>query len=248
MLLSCTLFACSKDVSEPEPEPEPKFDVSAKMVSLHSGDEYLITTVNGTNVTFESDNPYIATVDKISGKVTARTIGVTMIRVSSNQGNASVRVTVEPVYNTFKEPFVNFKKTRNQVISACGTPDSETSNGLLYYHSSVGKHVADIYLFENDFLSSSTALINQDFASEAMQFLLERYVPIDSEGGMYMFVNGDSIETITMGITLFKMSGYKLYCVQYMPYTDDTRSSYDELEVENIINSFDMERLEHYKE
>ncbi|MBQ5720352.1 MAG: Ig-like domain-containing protein [Alistipes sp.] len=249
MLLSFTLFACSKDVSDPEPEP--KFDVNTKSVSLYSGVEHFITTVNGTNVTFESDNPYIATVNKTSGKVTAMTIGTTMIRVRSDQGNASVMVTVNPMYNTYKEPYRKFHMNKSMILANCGTPDSETSNVLLYYYSSLDTHVADMYQFENDFLSCSAALINQDAATETMKFLLERYWPAGTQDGMYMFVNGASRETVTMGVTLTKMSGYKLYIVTYMPFTFtkyDTRSYYNELYVEDIIKNFDEELLEQYKE
>ena len=92
MLLCALLLSCSKDEKE-------KLMINSTSVSLHSGDTHFITTSNGTNVTFESQNPYIALVNETTGEVTAMTIGTTIIDVYSDQGNAKVEVTVNKKSN-----------------------------------------------------------------------------------------------------------------------------------------------------
>lgn len=216
ILCLCMAFAsCSKD--------EEPLALNTTSVVLYAQDEHQITTTNGTNVSFESENPYIATVNSTTGKVTAMTIGKTTIRVNSDQGSARVSVEVKPVYNTYTEPCTDFSKTKSQIISMYGTPDSESGSTIIYLHNKT-KHFADMYLFDNK-LSSSAAVIPQDYAVEAMKFLLERYWVLGAEDGVYMFVNGHSAETITMGVALSKMSGYNYYMVMYIPYTSsNTRS------------------------
>ena len=91
-------------------------------------------------------------------------------------------------------------------------------------------------------------MINQDDVLEATKFLLERYWPLGTEDGSYYFVNGASPETITMGVILSKMSGYKIYDVMYLPYTSFTRCIHNDFDMEQIINSLDKEWLEQYKE
>ena len=237
LLLSAMLFSCSKD-------DEPKLMVNTENVSLYSRDSHHITTTNGTNVKFKSQNPYIATVNETTGEVTAMTIGYTIIEVSSDQGRVQVGVTVKSKYNTFVEPCRDFTKTKSQIISMYGTPDSQTGNTIGYVYENGKAHLADMYTFENDRLSGSAAIIHQDYAVEAMYFLAERYLPIGSQDGMYMFVNGHSKDKITMAVTLTKVQGYKLYYVTYMPYTFDTRSCINNRNFDEKV----LDKLVMYKE
>ena len=236
MLLCTLLLSCSKDEKE-------KLMINSTSVSLHSGDTHFITTSNGTNVTFESQNPYIALVNETTGEVTAMTIGTTIIDVYSDQGNAKVEVTVNKQYNTFTEPCKDFTKTRSQIISMYGEPDSETDSGIAYaYDDNV--HIADMYIFKNNKIQSSTAIINQDYAIETMKFLLERYWTLGEEDGLYMFVNGHSKETITMAVVMSKMSGYKLYQVMYFPYSSNTRCNVDNIMLEESL----LQKFAEFKE
>lgn len=222
-----------------------KLTLNASFVELYAHDKHTITT-NGSNVSFSSENPYIATVNSTTGVVTAMTIGKTSIKVTSDQGDAEVLVNVNQKYNTYVEPCTDFSKTKSQIISMYGNPDVSDSGGIAYVYDDK-KHFGDMYFFSNSKLYASTAIINQDYAVELMNFLGERYWAIGSEDGQYVFANGSSIETITMGVVMSKMSGYKLYSVTYMPYTDDTRSIYEEFNVQQIVNSLDKEWLKQYK-
>ena len=238
ILLSTILFSCSKD--------EPKLMVNTTSVSLYSGYTHLITTTNGTNVTFESQNPYIAIVNETTGEVTAMTIGSTIINVYSDQGNAKVEINVNKKYNTYTEPCTDFSKTMSQIIAMYGEPDSQTDNGIIYVHNKT-KHFADMYFFDNT-LESSIAIIPQDYAVEAMKFLLERYLPIGTQDDMYIFANGTSPETVTMGVSMSKMSGYTLYQIIYIPYTSSNTRSIKST-ISNIkIDTSILEKLSEYKE
>lgn len=238
ILCLCLAFtSCSKDE---------ELTLNTTSAVLYAQEEHQILTTNGTNVSFESENPYIATVNSTTGKVTAMTIGKTIIRVNSDQGSANVSVEVRPKYSTYTEPCTDFGITKTQIISMYGTPDTETDDGIMYVHNKT-KHFADMYLFDNT-LSSSTAIIPQDYAVEAAKFLLERYWIVGEEDDINIFANGYSSETITMSVALSKMSGYSLYMVMYIPYSNsDTRS------ITSTINNFEidetlLEKFAEYKE
>lgn len=237
-LSAIALVACSKD--------EDTISLNATSVELYAYDTHFITT-NASNVSFSSENPYIATVNSTTGEVTAMTIGKTVINVTSDQGKARVMVNVKAKYNTYEEPCTDFSKTKKQIIAMFGTPDTSTDSGIMYVHNKT-KHYADMYLFNNNnAMSSSAAIIPQDYAVEAMNFLLERYLPLGVEDGTYMFVNGASLETITMGVAMSKMSGYTLYSITYLPYTSNTRSiasAIDNIKIDETI----LEKFAEYKE
>lgn len=207
----------------------PALQLNSTDVTLFSGDEFTVTSPNGSNLKFKSRDRFIAAVNETTGKITAMTIGTTVIDVTSDQGTAQVNVTVKAKYHTFTEPCSDFTKTKADLIKMYGNPDSTTDSGISYMYSS-GAKVMDIYLFgTNGKLSSSCAMINQDYLLETVKFLGERYIYAGQIDGVYVFANG--IDNITKGITMSKVSGYKLYQIIYLPYNDSKASAADPLQL-----------------
>ena len=207
LVVATAAISCSKE--------EIRLELNTTALTLFSGNEQTITSPNGTGLKFSSRNNYIATVNASTGKVKAVTIGETVIDVSSDQGSAEVKVYVRPRYSTYKEPCTDFGKTRSEIIAMLGAPTHESSTSIGYiYDSKV--HPMDMYSFDdNDRLESSSAIIGEEYAIEAMEFLGERYLPVTVSGGIYYFANG--IENSTMVVMFGKMPGYKLYQIMYMP-------------------------------
>lgn len=229
LLTTLVLGGCSE---------EQQLNLNTTQVVLFSLDEHLITS-DGTNVRFTSQNPYIAAVNETTGVVTARTIGETVIDVTADQGTASVRVVVKPKHNLYVEPCVDFTKTKSDILAMYGTPESETSTGVMYAHATdvSSIHIGDIYLFDSsNTLTSACALINESAALELVEFLCERYMPVDIDGSTYYLVNGLSEETITMMVMVTPMSGYTINQVIYAPYNNTTRS-FVELDLVSDVSS-----------
>lgn len=225
---------------------EPQLNLNTTQVEMYALDEHLITS-DGTNVHFSSRNPYIATVNETTGVVTARTIGETIIDVTADQGNAVLKVIVKPKHHLYTEPCVDFTKTKDEIVSMFGTPDSDTDSGIMYAYAveATDIHIADMYLFgSNDILSASCALINESAALDLVEFLCERYVPVDIDGGSYYLVNGISDDTITMVVMVTEMSGYTINQVIYAPYSKDTRAY---AELRSAVN-VPLEAIEAYRE
>lgn len=203
ILTAVALFGAMGFVSCDLLEDESGLTVNKTSVELYALDEYTITT-NSDNATFTSENPYVAVVDKRTGEVTAMTIGKTVIKITSDKGDAKVKVTVKQKYSTYEEPCTEFGKTMSQITAKYGTPDVSEDNVIMYVHNKP-KHTADVYLFENNKLYASGAIIPAAYAEEAAYFLLERYWAAGVEDDILIFMNSSSPETATMAVAISPM-------------------------------------------
>lgn len=198
-------------------ESKPSIEVTPRSITCTSLEETTITT-NGTNVTFASRNPYIATVDERSGVVTGLTIGETVIDINSDQGHATVNVEVLQSYDTYTEPCYDFSKTKNQIISMFGTPDGEYESMIAYFYDDA-THIGDMYMFgTNNKLSASCAVISAYDFVELILFLCERYLAVGYDDDGYYFVNHYNSSEVTMGVMVSELDE-ESYMVVYMPYT-----------------------------
>lgn len=214
--LTFLILACSKE--------DEKLILDTTSTSLYSLETTTITS-NGTNVTFTSRDPYVAGVDE-SGVVTARFVGETIIDVVASEGSAEFKVSVIPKYNTFTEPCHDWTKKSNEVFSIYSNLSFSQSGD--YWGATVDKSKGIVYMFkfgDNDRLEATSMSISQSYAIEAVYFLSERYLPLDSQDGYYIWVDGLSTESITTYIAMTKISGYKAYMIMYLPYSSVKSSS-----------------------
>lgn len=211
ILCLCVTFASCSDSLDDE------FKLNTNSVSLYVQDGHKISS-NGTHVHYESANPFIATVED-TGYVKAITIGKTFINIKAKQGTAQLAVEVKPKFYTYTEPCVDFSKSISTIKTIYGTPDSESSNGdvIMYVYESNPKHFANIYLFDNDRLIASCAIIPANYGPEALNFLSERYKFIGYKDEQYQYINNTDIKKATMVVSLSKMSDYDFYQIVYIP-------------------------------
>lgn len=184
---------------------------------LYQSETSLITS-NGTNVTYQSRNPYVATVDD-EGLVTANFVGETIIDVKADEGKAEFKVTVNGKYHTFDEPCHDWTKTRSQVFAMHPTLSFSESGD--YWMAIVDDNRAMLLQYGFDSsnkLISAAITISQDYAVQSMYFLSERYLPVTSKDGAYYFVNGITESTVDTIVSLSKITGYKVYMIVYLPY------------------------------
>lgn len=192
---------------------------SSKELSL-SHEQTSQITCSASNVTYESENKFVATVST-SGLVTANCIGQTYIKVN---GKRAVKVTVNPVNTYFVEPLYDFNLTKANVKSKLGTPYNETDNGLAY-RSTSSRINAYAYLFdENNKLKASSMMVKSTYLSSLMDFISERYLPLDydEDTSTAYCVNGSSKETITMAVSVQVYNSSNIQ-VKYYP-VDLTKS------------------------
>ena len=211
VVISAVFVSCSKEEAK-------KLLLDKTSTSLYQNETSVITS-NGTNVTYTSRNPYVATV-KETGEVTAHFVGETVIDVKADEGTAEFKVTVTPKYYTFDEPCHDWTKTKNEVFAM--HPSLSFSSSGEYWIATVNESKAMLLQYKFDSankLESSAITIHQDYGVQAMYFLAERYFPVTKKDGYYFFINGLSTTTANTSIAMSKMPGYTVYMIMYMPYS-----------------------------
>ena len=161
-----TFSACSKD-------DEGNSGLSQKEVSLKVG-QSIALSYDGGECTWNSDQPLIAEVDN-NGKVTANRVGITNIKANGD----ICKVTVNPNYTTYEEPYLKFGASMNEVKNAMSgyTLSSKTdANNLVY----IGKNVIDYYdyMFKNNGLYAVILATDIFKGKETSNFLAERYIVV----------------------------------------------------------------------
>ena len=225
--VACMLICgCSKEEAK-------KLILDKSSTQLYQKETALITS-NGTNVKYESRDPYVAGVDE-KGEVTARFVGETIIDVKADEGSAEFKVTVNGKYHTFDEPCHDWTKTKSQVFAM--HPSLSFSKSGDYWMATVDESKAMILQYKfnaSDKLESSALSIHQDYAIQAMYFLAERYLPVTEKDGYYFFVNGLSTSTANTSVALTKITGYKAYMIMYLPYSSSKANDNVEISTPQI--------------
>ena len=70
-------------------------------------------------VTYQSQNPFIARVS-VTGLVTAQHVGSTRVRLDNGSDTREITVNVNPVYNLYPVPILEFGITRTTLLQIYG--------------------------------------------------------------------------------------------------------------------------------
>lgn len=113
----------------------------------------------------------------IAGEVVNRR-SVLLRNLSNDSDSKSIQVVIEPKYNLYSTPCIEWGVTRSQIKTQYGNPDTEDSNGIGYKTTSSSAPVI-IFVFDNNQkLKSSGVLVKSAYASILADFLLESYLRI----------------------------------------------------------------------
>ncbi|MFV0417984.1 MAG: Ig-like domain-containing protein [Dysgonomonas sp.] len=192
-------------------------DLKESEVTLYSGEQYAIKANSDTKILYKSDNEYIAIVSD-KGLVTAKTIGETLIQMDNGQDKKTFRVKVNPKYDLYPTPELNFGMSKISLIEKYGTPDETDENTIVYSnYSDVASFV--IYKFDDaDLLIGSSVMVKTSYSKDIIPFLLERYNYIEEEDieETFVFIDGLTQETAKTSIVA-KIVDSDYWIVGYMP-------------------------------
>lgn len=197
LLLTATLSSCSKDEDQ-------TIQVSNQSpMVLNYKQTAKINAVSSQPISYRSENEFHAKVSN-SGEITAMHVGETKINLSNGSDSKSIQVVVEPKFNLYKTPCIEWGMTKSQIKTQYGKPDSETSSGIGYTTTSSSAPIIMFAFDSNDKLKTSAVMVKTAYAETLGDFLVERYMPIDVNTSEYtaMFVNGLSTDKITTAINL----------------------------------------------
>ncbi len=231
LLFGILFSACSKDDT-------PSMSINKSEITLtRNQDESIIVTPNASGCLFDSDNILIASVST-EGKVTGITVGTTFITVTNSlQGfTAKCKVAVDPVYNTLKEPYLDFGALKSKVkTNETRTLVSETSTGLIYEGENSNINYI-IYLFDSlGNMTGAGVIFPISKMDTIVNFLAERYVPIGYDDGFGIFMSND--EKMIVGITEYNTS-YIMAVYTEKSTTKSSESAIENQMVDLVSNFF----------
>ena len=151
--------------------PDDGFQLSDYYIEMHSEDTYQIHTT-GTDASYTSSNPYAAVVDE-NGLVTALFVGTTTIEVTANEGTHTLTVNVTPRHTYYKEPCLDFTKTKEQIKSMY-SGDYYYNDVALFYPQNNESYFHG-YIFDGSTLTASTIYAKGASYEKAGQYVAERY-------------------------------------------------------------------------
>ena len=227
-------MSCSKEDSN-------EISLSESSVTLHFGDEYQIVASSETDITYKVKDDYHATVTG-TGFVTARYIGETDITLNNEEDTKVFKLTVAATKNLYPEPDVEYDMSKNSVIQKFGTPGATADDAIGYYNYS-SKAPMLMFLFDsNDRLIAYGVLVEIGYASDLVEFLLERYpfIEEDTEDELLWFTNGLTEETATMFICSGLFDSANLLVAYY--YIDALAES------TSLKSTKTLDNLDHLKE
>lgn len=175
---------------------------------------------------WESDNKFIASVEGATVK------GVCAGETSIRNGKQSFKVTVQPTFFLYKDPYLQFGASKSKVKDFMkGFEEVETDNESLNFFYLEGTNpVMYIYMFENAGLKSTGVFLPTKMATSAQiaDYLTERFIPVGSNSEIIAMVSPD--KTIAVGVTVQKISGTLMYEIIYLPYSSTKSNGNDLME------------------
>ena len=207
--------------------------------TLYHDDEYQIEATSNSKITYSSENEYHARISE-SGLVTAMFVGETNILLSNSEDSKTFKVIVKPKSNLYPEPNVTFGDSKSSIIAKLGTPNSTTSTGIAYSNYSNSAPILMFLFDSSNKMTSYVIMVRSAYSSALADFLLERYLPVAEQDGLYMFINGLNVNTATMvvGLELYDSS---YWMVGYLPNT--TTKSAQLRGSKNSINTGEFDEL-----
>lgn len=227
------LAGCSKDDGD-------NARLSNKSYSLYHEDMQLIEGTGISDLTWDSENEFVATVE--GNLVSGQFVGKTIVR--STTGTLSFNVEVKPRYHLYDDPCLDFGASKEEIKTKLGVPKSEDDTSLAYETGNPKAPLA-LYMFKNGRLRMCGVMCQISVANTIVDFLTERYLIVNVDMDKYLAtfthchgkIADPQIDYIVAMQPNSSMNGI---LVGYMG-TDASSRSYDDLEevFKSLENKFE---------
>ncbi|MFA5278506.1 MAG: Ig-like domain-containing protein [Bacteroidales bacterium] len=240
LLTSLICLSCTpQDAVVTDDEQDSGITLNQTVINLSSGNTLQIDARSEAPVTYQSQNPFIARVS-VTGLVTAQHVGSTRVRLDNGSDTREITVNVNPVYNLYPDPILEFGITRTTLLQRLGTPDNETDEGFAYFNYSAAAPYV-VYLFdENDRLEVAAVIVRTEYTTPLASHLAERYQYYASDDEYYYFINALTLDDATIGIFL-TLDNADYWQVMYLPFAETktvTEKRHNHKTMTGKINAF----------
>ena len=177
----------------------------------------------------------MATVDG-AGVITAKRAGTAEISAYNLSQKCSVNVVAS--YTLYDEPVTKWGISKSELKRLKGTPDSDT--GTAYgYNCNSSYAPMEMYMFENNKLTSSVKLVKTTYTDQLVDHLMQRYkaLTVDTEKYNIYFIDEETLNKANTAVVA-SLYNTSYWMVVYMPNPSNTRGSVDK---EALFDSFRKE-------
>ena len=228
-VLAFTFMGCGEwlDIPDPEPDPDPEpepieealITLETTEATLHSGETFQIVAECEYPITYTSDNEYFATVSE-DGLVTANFVGNTTITLESESDTQTFEVTIEPVSNLYPEPEIEIGATKEAIIEQFGNPDIDEEETLGFYNYDENTMMLMVLFDEDGLVYAYAVILDVSVEEELDTFLGERYLFVQEQEGVKIYINGLTLEETSMIVGSQVLEDQFLMAI-YEGYTND---------------------------
>ncbi|MDO3695754.1 hypothetical protein QVZ41_12965 [Wenyingzhuangia sp. chi5] len=169
--------------------------LSISQKSLNTEEVYQIEADSNSKIIYSTENEYHSKVTP-SGMVTAKFVGETNILLENAEDSKTIKIIVEPKYNTYPEPEFEFGDTKNDIIHNFGenyeeiSLEDEGNFTLLGYNNYFNKAPIILFVLDSDQkIASYAVLIHNEYVTELAGFLTERYLAYAEQEETFYFIN-----------------------------------------------------------
>ncbi|HOO69758.1 MAG: hypothetical protein BWX93_01514 [Bacteroidetes bacterium ADurb.Bin139] len=141
----------------------------------------------------------------------------------------------EPLSDLYPTPVLEFGISKTDLVHRLGTPDKSTKDGIVYANYSTEAPYV-MYVFENEQLSGAGVLVRSSCTKPLATYLVERYLPVSTEGEYYYFINTPSEQEPTMVVAV-TLSKSKFWSVMYLPGSKTMRADTKSYSPDRVISS-----------
>ncbi|MEG1498521.1 MAG: Ig-like domain-containing protein [Bacteroidales bacterium] len=203
-LLALTFYSCNKEENKEE-NKNIKINTSSP-IFLKRGQTTQINAVSIKPLTYNAENEFHATVSN-TGLITAYYVGKTKINLTNGSDKKSIQLIVEPEYNLYQTPNIEWGTSRSQIKNQYGTPDRETADVIIYENYSSAAPFLLFTFDKNDQVESYALLVKTMYVSTLGKFLAERYMYLGASGEYLVYLNGLTIDqaTIMLGVLVYNL-------------------------------------------
>ena len=199
---------------------EDPLTVAPESLTLHYGEKEMITTNAGRPV-FSSEDDYHAAVDA-AGLVTAGKVGSTVIRVSAENGNAEVPVTVEPEYSLYPDIDRLIGATMDEVSSVFGPGHNSapsSGDGTMWGYTNWNRYASVAFLFEGGRVTYALVVVPTTYTQSLASHLRERYTVAGMLDDYFFLLNRDM--SVIISLTVYSSTRLSVLYDRY----DGTKAS-----------------------
>lgn len=192
-------------------------NVPNKEIFLYKGEEknVNVSSTLGNKILYSFPKGELHALVDEKGNVKGVFVGNAELTVTDGKNTEKIKISINPRYKFFYEPYTKFGASKDEVKNYMKSGSfEETNNGIYVYNFGDLRDLKRFYKigysFKNDKLESIMLVFafDSEYRDDIINYLGERYVPISSEGNMYIFANPNTEDSFYIGFTfnVFKNS------------------------------------------